>query len=240
MRLFQTLNELGQDRVLRKSRSMKEFFLKRKIKKYERNIDEYFDDPVYLRKLAKIYLQISQQESAIKYYHKAIEAYYQDNSRLGKDNEFILEVCWKLLEIEPMDIVAHRTLGQEYCSLGEFEEAAKLYKSFASKLAKVGQYNEAILQYRNALVLFPDDMKGRQNCFSLLWKLHKKEEAIQELRKIAEIAERTGEVAKAVECYQKAVKILPSSSEFHTELRRLIQLSRRNENQLRLVVNNDA
>jgi tetratricopeptide (TPR) repeat protein len=74
----------------------------------------------------------------------------------------------------------------------------------------------------------------------LLWRLRRKEEAIQELRKIAEIAERMGNIAKAVECYQKALKILPSNSEFQTELRRLVRLNKRDGNQLRLVVNNDA
>jgi len=220
---------------------MKEFWLKKRIKKYKRNIEGHFDDPVYLQKLGEMCLQVSQQESAIKYYHKAIEAYYQNDSRLGRNNEFILELCWTLLELEPIDMIAHRTLGQEYCGISEFEEAAKLYKSFATKLAKAGLYDEAILQYRNALVLFPDDMKVRQNCFSLLWRLHRKEEAVQELKKIAEVAERMGNIAKAAECYQKALKIMPSSSEFQGELRRLAQSNRRTgENQLRLVVNNDV
>ena len=220
---------------------MKELLLRRKIRKYERNISEHLDDPAYLQKLAGMYVQVSQRKSAIECYHKAIDAYYQDDSRLGKDNEFILELCWTLLKLEPLDILVHTTLGQEYCSLGEFEEAAKLYKSFAVKLSKAGQYDEAIRQYRNALVLFPDDMRVRQNCFSLFWRLHRTEEAIQELKKIAELAEGKGNITKAVECYQKALKIMPSRSEFRKELRRLIQLNRRSDdNQLRLVVNNDA
>lgn len=219
---------------------MKEFLLRRKIKKYERNIEAHADDPVYLQELAQLYQQLSEQDTAITYYQKAIEAYYQDDSRLGVNNEFILDVCWTLLELDARNGLAYQTLGQEYCSLGEFEEAAKLYKSFAAKLAKAGQYDNAILQYRNALVLFPDDLKGRQSCFSLLWKLRRKEEAVQELRKIADIAERKGYITKAVECYQKALKIMPSNAEFQKELRRLIQTHRRGHNQLRLVVNNDA
>lgn len=219
---------------------MKKFFLQRKIEKYERNIDKHVDDPVYLQKLAEMYVQIARRKLAIEYFHKAIEAYYRDDSRLGQDNEFILNVCWTLLELEPMDMIAYRTLGQEYCSLAEFEEAAKLYRSFATKLAKAGLYDEAIRQYRNVLVLFPDDLQIRQKCFSLLWRLRRKEEAVQELRKIAEIAEKMGDLTKAIECYQKALKIVPSSAEFQGELRRLVHVNRHGENQLRLVVNNDV
>ena len=219
---------------------MREFLLRKKLKKYERNVEAHADDPVYLWELAMLYQQLSDQETAITYYQQSIEAYYQDDSRLGVNNEFILDVCWSLLELDSQNFLAHQTLGQEYCSLGEFEEAAKLYKSLAAKLAKTGQYHEAILQYRNALVLFPDDIKGRQSCFSLLWKLRRKEEAVQELKKIAEIAESKGYTAKAVECYQKALKIMPSNTEFQKELRRLIQTHRRGHSQLRLVVNNDA
>jgi tetratricopeptide (TPR) repeat protein len=231
--------EIVQDGKQNKE-SMREFVLRRKIKKYERKIEAHADDPVYLQELAQLYRQISEEEAAIAYYQKSIEAYYQDDSRLGVNNEFILEVCWTLLELDPKNVLAHQTLGQEYCSLGEFEEAAKLYKSFAAKLAKAGQYHDAISQYRNALVLFPDDIKGRQNCFSLLWKLRRKEEAVQELKKIAEIAESKGYIAKAVECYQKALKIMPANAELQQELRRLIQTHRRGHSQLRLVVNNDA
>jgi tetratricopeptide (TPR) repeat protein len=216
---------------------MKEFWLRRKIKQYEQNLEEHCDDPVYLRELAELYVQLSQRTEAITYYHKAIEAYYQDNSRLGRNNEFILELCWALLKLEPMGRIALNTLGQEYCSLGEFEDATQLYHTFADELAKTDQYDEAILQYRNALVLSPDNIEIRQKCFSLLWRLRKKEEAIQELRKIAEIAERMGNIPKAVECYQKALKILPADSEFHVELRRLVQLNRSDKNPLRLVVN---
>jgi tetratricopeptide (TPR) repeat protein len=216
---------------------MKEFWLRRKIKQYEQNPEEYRDDPVYLQALAEVYVQLSQRTEAITYYHKAIEAYYQDNSRLGRNNEFILELCWALLKLEPMDRVAHNTLGQEYCSLGEFEDAIQLYHTFADELARTDQDDEAILQYRNALVLSPNSIEIRQKCFSLLWRLRKKEEAIQELRIIAELAERTGDIPKAVECYQKALKILPASSEFQTELRRLVQLNRNDKNPLRLVVN---
>jgi tetratricopeptide (TPR) repeat protein len=219
---------------------MKDFLLRRKLKKYEQNVNAHVNDPVYLQELASLYQRSSDQDAAITYYQKAIEAYYQDDSRLGVNNEFILQLCWTLLELDPRNALAYQTLGQEYCSLGEFEEAAQLYKSFAAKLAKAGQHDEAISQYRNVLVLFPDDIKTRQSCFSLLWKRHLKEEAVQELKKIAEIAESKGYIAKAVQCYQKALKIKPSDTEFQQELRRLIQTHRRGNNQLRLVVNNDA
>jgi tetratricopeptide (TPR) repeat protein len=216
---------------------MKEFWLRRKIKRYEQNLEEHCDDPVYLQELAEGYIQLSQRTEAITYYHKAIEAYYQDNSRLGRNNAFILELCWALLKLEPMDRLAHNALGQEYCSIGEFEDATRLYHTFADELAKTDQDDEAILQYRNALVLSPDNIEIRQKCFSLLWRLRKKEEALQELRTIADIAERTGNIPKAVECYQKVLKILPASSEFQTELRRLVQLNRSDTPPLRLVVN---
>jgi tetratricopeptide (TPR) repeat protein len=219
---------------------MKEFLLARKIKKYERNLRAHGAEPVYLEKLARLYVQISERETACQYYRQAIEVYYQDDSRLGQNNEFIIAVCWALLELDPLYVVAHQTLGQEYCSLGKFAEAAQLYKLFAVKLAKVGQYQDAILQYRNAFVLLPDDIPGRQECFVLLWKLRRKEEALVELQRIAEIAERMGKLAKAVECYQKALKIAPADPELQAELRRLLQVNRRSDNQLRLVVNNDV
>lgn len=219
---------------------MKAFFLKRKIKKYVRKLEKDGADPVYLRKLGSLYARIAERDAAIAAYRQCIEAYYQDDSRLGKDNEFILAVCEALLQLDPLDRVAHRTLGQEYCSLGEFAKAAELYKACAVTLANAGQSQEAILEYRNALVLFPENLKWRQECFGLLWKLHRQDEAVQELKKIAALAESMGNISKALECYQKALKIAPADAELQTELRRLGHLNRPGEKQLRLVVNNDA
>jgi tetratricopeptide (TPR) repeat protein len=219
---------------------MQEFFVKRKIQKYEVKREAHADNPEFLEELAGLYQKLSRREKAIECYQCAIEAYYREDSRLGVDNEFILGVCWHLLELDPLNLLAHQTLGQEFCGLGEFEEAVHVYKSFALKLARAGRYEDAIAQYRHAFVLVSDDIKGRQQCFSLLWKLRRKEEAVQELRKIADIAEHKGAIAKAVECYQKALKIYPSNPELRAALRRLVQVHRQENNQLRLVVNNDV
>lgn len=211
-----------------------------KIKKYERRLAVHGDDPKDLYALAGLYKQISAHDVAREYCHRAITAYYQHNSRLGRHNEFIFTVCRDLLVLDPTDILAHHTLGQEYCSLGEFKEAAKLYTSLAGQLMKAGHVADALQQYRNVLVLFPEDIKIRQHCFLALWKLRRREDAVQELRKIAEIAEQKGLFAKAVECYRKALKIMPAHTEFQQELRRLLHTHRPRASQLRLVVNNVA
>ncbi len=217
---------------------MKAFWVKRKISKLERKLDDHWDDPVYLRELATLYTQLEQRDTALRYYHEAIEAYYHEDSRLGEDNDFILHVCWETLELAPLDRLAHKTLGQEYCGLSEFEEAARLYKAFAEQLIAAGQYDEAIVQYQNAFVLTPDDLRGRQRYFSLLWRMRRKKEAVQELKHIAEIAERTGHLLKAIECYRKALKIMPTDTALQQELERLVQRNKQGgQAQLRLVVN---
>jgi tetratricopeptide (TPR) repeat protein len=216
---------------------MRSFWAKRKIVKYRRWLAKHGDDAEYFQKVAELYGQISQPMSAVEYYEKAIKAYYREDSRLGAHNDFILHLCWKLFEIDPLNVLACTTLGQEYCGLGEFEEAVELYTSFAGKLVKAAQYDKAIEQYRNALVLVPGDVEVRQRCFALLWRLRRTKEAVQELRKIAELAEHAGNVAKALECYKKAVKIMPSDSVLQTELNRLRQQARAMETPFRLVVN---
>ncbi len=216
---------------------MKEFFIKKKIKTYTANLAKHLHDPLYCEKLADMCRQVAQEESAAQYYQTAIKAYYHEESLLGEDKEFILKLCWKLLELDRLNELAHRTLGQEYCSIKEFDEAVELYKSFARELLQVKRYAEAIEQYRNALVLQPDDVGLHHQCFSLLWRLRRRKEAVQELRKIAELVEKKGNVAKALECYAKAVKIMPSDVELQRELLRLRKMTRTVEKPLRLVVN---
>lgn len=219
---------------------MKNFWLNRKIRKLKHLCDTRADDPVVCYELAILYRKIENEEGAIDYCQRAITTYYREDSRLGVDNDFILEVCHTLRELDPLNVLAHQTTGQELCGLNEFTEAARLYLAFAAKLANVGRYEEAIAQYRNAFVLRPDDIKGRQQCFALLWKLRRKDDAVQELQKIAELAETRGLMAKAVECYKKALKINPANPELQAELRRLVHTHRQQHRQLRLVVNNGA
>ena len=216
---------------------MKDFFTKQKIKRYTRSLTKYGDDPLSLDKIADLYAQLSQEHKAREYYERAIEAYYQHDTRLGSDNEFIVTLCWKLLDLDPLNELAHRTLGQEFCGLSRFDDAASLYQHFAEKLTRGGHYEQAIAQYRNVLVICPEKIEVRQHLVALLWRFRRKEETVQELKKIAEQAEKSGNIAKALECYQKAVKILPADSLLQVELRRISQHTRHIEKPLRLVVN---
>lgn len=216
---------------------MKHFFLKRKIRKYTKRLEKQHTNPILCVELAELYLNLSQPEQAAEYYQQAIETYYQEDSSLGEDRDFIVEVCWKLLDIDPLHSLAHRMLGQEYCQLGEFDEAIELYTAYASRLTQAALYEEAIAQYRNVLVLAPDDILIHQKCFSLLWKLHRKEQAVQELRKIAELAEKAGQLGKVIECYKKALKIMPAHAELQAELRRVAKVIHNRKQPLRLVVN---
>lgn len=217
---------------------MATLFIKRKIKKREQYLAEYGDDFECLQELAELYLKLAQRDVAVPLYERAIQAYYQDDSRLGKTNEAILELCWKLLELDALNHLAYRTLGQEYCGLSEFETAAKLYKSYANKLLKAERYDDALAQYRNVLVLLPEDINVRQQCVSLLWRLRRKEDTVQELVKIADLSEKAGKIAKALECYKKALRIFPARTEIRAEFSRLLHTSGNKEKQLRLVVNN--
>ncbi len=92
---------------------MKEFFIKRRIERYTRHVHKHLHDPIYLEKLGTLCVQVSQKDLAVQYYQSAIDAYYRDDSLLGEDKEFILSLCWQLREIDALNILAWRTLGEE-------------------------------------------------------------------------------------------------------------------------------
>ncbi|PID57756.1 hypothetical protein CSB45_05895 [candidate division KSB3 bacterium] len=215
---------------------MKEFFIRRKIKKYTRSLTKFGDEPQLLEKIADLYVKISENEQARQYYVRTITAYYQGETRLGNDNEFILTQCWKLLDLDPLNELAFHTLGQEFCGLGHFNEAAALYQRFAEKLVQCGHDEKAIAQYRNVAVLRPEDIEVRQRLVTLLWKFRRKEETAHELKKIARLAEKRGHAAKMLECCHKALKLLPADSSLQAELQSLIRSARQMEKPLELVV----
>lgn len=216
--------------------NMKLLWAKYRIRRYLRRIEKYGETPEYLKKLAESYLRVGELEQAKTCYQQAIEAYYRGGSRLGDGQPFVFDVCESLLAIDPLNSVAHSTLGQEYCGLNEFEAASRLYRHFAEQLVNDGQLDEAITQYRNVLVFFPDRLDIRERLLSLLVRTRKRQESAQELRKIAEILENMGQTGKAIAYYKKALQLMPSA-ECQSALKRLSPRVRTNERTLRLVVN---
>ena len=216
---------------------MKQFLTKWKIKKHRARLEKYGADATELFTLAQLYRQLAQDEQARESYQEAIEAYYQAGTRVGQDNEFIVMVCWALLALDPVNELAYRTLGQEFCGSCEFEQAVELYTHFAQKLVEAMRFDDAIAQYRNALVLRPENLELHQGLLTVLWRLHRKEEVVQELKTIAGLAEKAHDHGKAIECYRNALKIRPADILLKTELARLVQRVRTMEKPLRLVVN---
>ena len=113
---------------------MSAFFMKRRIQKHLRRIEKYGEIPEDLKAVADAYAQAAETASAIAVYQRAIEAYYCEGARVGKENAFIFETCHRLLAIDPLNALAYQTLGQEYCGVNAFDTASRLYQVFAKKL----------------------------------------------------------------------------------------------------------
>ncbi len=216
---------------------IKQFLMRRRIRVYLRRVEKYGAVPEYVKKLADLYAQAADIEQAKRLYQQAIEAHYREGGRLGDGQAFVFDVCESLLAIDPLNILAHSTLGQEYCGLNEFDAANQLYQQFAEQLANAGQLDEAILQYRNALVFLPDQIEIRERLLTLLFQARKREECVQELRKIADLSEQMGRSGKAIAYYKKALQLMPSHAECQSALKRLASRVRTSERSLRLVVN---
>ena len=219
---------------------IKQLWVKHQIRAYLRRIEKYGERPEYVKTLAELYVRSGNIEEAKLWYQQAIEAHYRGGGRLGDRQPFVFEVCEALLAIDPLNSVAYSTLGQEYCGLSEFERASRLYQDFAEQLVSAGKIDEAIAQYRNVLVFFPERIELRERMLALLVQARKREESAQELRKIAEIAEKMGQTGKAAAYYKKALQLMPSYVECQAALKRLAGSRTRahaNERLLRLVVN---
>ena len=149
--------------------------------------------------LARAYHQQSQDEQALQWVEKAIEAnpknlraWYQKGWISAKaDPEGAMVAFGKALEIQPGFAMAHRDLGMILLQKGRYKEAAmhmeqaaelglahaKLYNFLGIAYSRTGRYQDAVKVYTKALDKEPDFAEAHLNLSYVYQKLNRPQSA---------------------------------------------------------------
>jgi len=208
--LAEILEKPGTDEVLSALATSKELAAQ---KRYSAATDVCFwalgKAPDYLplhQQLADILASTDRVQEATEKYRMIAEV-YAVRGQQGK----AISTCERVLEIAPMSTNVQTRLIELLIGQGELDKALEHYLSLADTHYRLAEMDEAIKQYKKALLLAPRGSPDRQ------WEIH-----IQ--RRLADIYMQRLDWEKAVESYEY---ILAHQPDDHEILIQLLELYRK-------------
>lgn len=233
-RLFLLLDEPGKARI----------HLEEVVKADPNNIEAYAD-------LASANAQLRYYESAVAAYKKIIQLDPErEDAHYGLGLAYIkmpsrqheaISPLKKAIELNPRNIEAYYQLGSAYEELREYEKAVEMYKGYLSLnpestwagnlrlgicAKEIGQYEEAIKAFQEALKEKPDDLNINYKLGETYQIAEQYDNAAKAYRKLAEISpddatiyygkivrmyDGAGMFERAIEAAKKIIELEPDS-----------------------------
>ncbi|MBN2045014.1 MAG: tetratricopeptide repeat protein [Anaerolineales bacterium] len=159
-------------------------------------------------------------ESAAKYYTAAIEtkpnsvqainnlglAYFQ----LQRFND--AEACYKQAnKLSPDDPLAIERLAQICERTGKLKEAAEHSMNAAEQYLRLKDVDKAIVNWQRVTLLIPEHLKAHSRLALVYERLGKTDQAVDEYLAVAALLQNIGQVSKAVQIVEKALKLSPEN-----------------------------
>ncbi|MFH1707329.1 MAG: DUF4388 domain-containing protein [Planctomycetota bacterium] len=147
-----------------------------------------------------------------------------------------------MLEVDADCMDAGLGLGQTLGELGKNEDAVKEYQKLAESLNKAGGLSGAITGgflmkvYENMIALDPGNRGAREWLAKAYESKNKKDKAVAQYRKLAEIYAGAGEHARADEALVKLCELMPDDHKARIELAHVKMARRMREEALSLLV----
>jgi tetratricopeptide (TPR) repeat protein len=166
--------------------------------------------------LGDLYARLGNREEAISYYLKLAELYRADGLSVKA-----IAVYKKIIKLDPTHVASYLACGDLYAEQGLVAEARLQYLSAADLYAKEGSSKQALGVYRKLADLDPSNLNIRVRLAEMLLKEGLRQEAVDELAKVASGWAQVGQVAEAEKFYQRILQVEPGSSEARLGLGRL-------------------
>ncbi len=148
--------------------------------------------------------------------------------RAGKIKEAIIEYE-KLLEDDPADVSINNIVGDLYVRLGQSERAIKSFEKVASEYERKSQYSQALAILKKICRLNPENPQYFIRMADLYSRQGFTAEAKQEYLRIAEKYLRAKQVEKAIELYEKVVRLDKDDLNLKMQLAALYKLDGRTD-----------
>jgi tetratricopeptide (TPR) repeat protein len=160
---------------------------------YRQALDEIPDQPRALTSLGLALYELQQYEEALKCYERAAEI-------IGEDP----------VSLEKVAQISER--------LGDLDRASRASMQAAELYIKRREVDKAIENWSRVTRLTPENLSAHTRLALVFERLERSQQAVTEYLIIASLLQHSGDLEKAVQAVNRALNILPNSSEAHQAL----------------------
>lgn len=140
-------------------------------------------------------------------------------------SEELINVCRKVLQLNPEDLKARERLIELYLNYGRIEDAVKESKYLGDILCENKDYKTSEKIFRNILKFFPEDVDVRERIAYLLFHRNQIQKAKTELVNILTHDLKEDNISHAIDICRKIIKIHPQDFNVYHVLGRLAHKS---------------
>ncbi|HPQ70337.1 MAG TPA: tetratricopeptide repeat protein [bacterium] len=177
-----------------------------------------------LQQLADLYGAMGDAE-------KQREARYDlaTNARQSGDTGAAEDIYLEILREDPEDVLAREQLIDLYAEHERGGEAAQQALILADKARKAGDVETAIERYNQVLLYDPSQTKARARLKKLFLQTERTDEAVQQLRALADAAQEAGEFEAVEDSLREMLQYQPDNNNVRNELIALYENTEQND-----------
>lgn len=188
---------------------------------------ELSDDPVFVERLAKVYVDSNDVNEALIYYRRLSEQY----TSLEKWPE-ALEVSEKIVALDSQDFDERRRLIELYQTLGRYDKAIAEQFVLAGLYSKAGRMDEAAELYEAVVKKDSNHYEARRCLVDCYLEKNNLEAAMAQVGPLTERYESERMAGPAIEMYTKLIVASPDSIDLHEHLLNFYTMDRQQDNML--------
>jgi len=159
------------------------------------------NDQKALFSLADTFVEIGDVHKALNHYRKLSSLLLEEGNL--EEGEKVLQ---KIISLQPDDINTHILLVTIYQQLGYENEIAETYEKLSQLYLDKEAYNKVIEVCQSILEIRPDNIPAHEKLIQVYEHTNRRKEAIQLWFKLADIHDRSGDLAKEEETYKAILK----------------------------------
>jgi tetratricopeptide (TPR) repeat protein len=199
------------------------------IAAYDQQLKLFPENPEIISKLAGLYTETQQNDSALGLYSQLANIYLKKGL-----TDQVGETYRTMVALDPESTERREKLGQFYLKSGMIHEALLEYDALATLLAQQSKFDEAIRVFLTMLNVDPNNLQIRVVIAEMYERMGSYSEAIAQYMAIAQSYLQAGDTEKSISIYQRAIALDPENTMLLETLANLHKTTKKKSNAIEI------